>query len=67
LNAPRSLTYHGTARNAKGSWTLGDAASFVCSPGLDKADPACHFDALEDAQERARLGLLDWHVRTSLK
>ncbi|MFA6902568.1 MAG: LTA synthase family protein, partial [Gallionellaceae bacterium] len=67
LNAPRSLRYYGMARNAKGIWTLGNPASFVCTPGDAKADDACRFDAKDDAQERARLGLLDWKVRDTLR
>jgi phosphoglycerol transferase MdoB-like AlkP superfamily enzyme len=66
-DAPRSLSYTGVARNAKGSWTLGNAASFGCTPMGVKADASCQFDAKQDAQERARLGLLDWNVRISLK
>jgi phosphoglycerol transferase MdoB-like AlkP superfamily enzyme len=65
LNAPLSMNYYGTARNAQGSWTLGDPASFVCSPG--PAGAACHFDAQQDAQARAQLGLLDWNVRVALR
>ncbi|PHM19968.1 MAG: hypothetical protein CK604_10120 [Curvibacter sp. PD_MW3] len=65
LNAPFSMNYYGTARNAQGSWTLGDPASFVCSPGPAGAD--CHFDAQQDAQARAQLGLLDWNVRATLR
>ncbi len=65
LNAPLSMNYYGTARNAQGSWTLGDPASFVCSPG--PAGVACHFDAQQDAQARAQLSLLDWNVRVALR
>lgn len=67
LTAAHSLGYYGTARNASGSWTLGDPASFICSPGGDKADASCKLDAKEDTQERARLGLLDWNVRDALR
>lgn len=66
LNAPLSVNYYGTARNAQGSWTLGDPTSFVCSPGGAQAG-ACAFDARQDALARAQLGLLDWNVRTSLQ
>lgn len=66
LNAPLSVNYYGTARNAQGSWTLGDPASFVCSPGGAQAG-ACAFDAQQDALARAQLGLLDWNVRISLQ
>lgn len=65
LNAPLSMNYYGTARNARGSWTLGDPASFVCSPGPAGAD--CRFDAQQDAWARAQLGLLDWNVRATLR
>ncbi|WP_066706912.1 LTA synthase family protein [Curvibacter delicatus] len=65
LNAPFSMNYYGTARNALGSWTLGDPASFVCSPGPANAN--CRFDAQQDAQARAQLGLLDWNVRATLR
>ena len=66
LNAPRALRYYGMARNSKGVWTLGNPASFVCTPSTAQAQESCHFDAKEDAQERARLGLLDWNVRATL-
>ena len=66
LNAPRALRYYGMARNAKGIWTLGNPASFVCTPGTVQTDASCRFDAKDDAQERARLGLLDWNVRAAL-
>jgi hypothetical protein len=65
LNAPLSMNYYGTARNVLGSWTLGDPASFVCSPGPANGD--CRFDARQDAQARAQLGLLDWNVRATLR
>ncbi|MDH4215422.1 MAG: LTA synthase family protein [Gallionella sp.] len=67
LNAPRILRYYGSARNDKGIWKLGDPASFVCTPGGAKAAASCRFDAKDDAQERARLGLLDWNVRDALR
>ena len=66
LNAPRALFYTGEARNAQGSWQLGNKASFSCS----SAKPAtgdCQFSAQDDLEERARYGLLDWHIRYSLK
>jgi phosphoglycerol transferase MdoB-like AlkP superfamily enzyme len=64
LNAPRSVSYDGHARNAQGAWQLGNPATFVCTPV--KAGTSCKFDAKDDAQERARLGLLDWFIRSSL-
>ena len=67
LNAPLSLNYYGLARNAQGSWTLGDAASFVCTPGGTAAGRDCHLDPRQDAQARAQLGLLDWNVRANLR
>ena len=67
LNAPRSLRYYGMARNAKGIWALGNPASFVCTPSGKEAAASCRFDATDDAQERARLGLLDWNVRDALR
>jgi arylsulfatase A-like enzyme len=66
MNAPRALRYYGMARNAKGIWTLGIPASFVCTPSAKQVDADCHFDAKDDAEERARLGLLDWNVRDAL-
>lgn len=66
LNAPRALRYYGMARNAKGIWTLGIPASFVCTPSAKQAAADCHFDAKDDAEERARLALLDWNVRDAL-
>ncbi|CAD5370585.1 Sulfatase family protein [Rubrivivax sp. A210] len=66
LEAPRALFFAGEARSATGLWRLGDPASFSCSPPREPAD-ACRFDAADDLQERARLGLLDWHVRRSLR
>jgi phosphoglycerol transferase MdoB-like AlkP superfamily enzyme len=64
MQAPMSLSYTGTARDAHGVWNLGDPGSHVCSP--PSAGP-CEFPASSDAQARARLGLLDWLVRVSLK
>lgn len=66
FNAPRSLRYYGTARNASGIWTLGNPASFVCTPGGTQTAASCRFDEKDDMQERARLGLLDWNVRVAL-
>ncbi len=66
MNAPLSVNYYGTARNARGSWTLGEPASFVCTPGGAQAG-ACAFDAQQDALARAQLGLLDWNVRATLR
>jgi len=67
LNAPLSVNYYGTARNARGTWTLGDPASFVCSPVGPRQDGACRFDPQQDALARAQLGLLDWNVRVALR
>lgn len=67
LNAPLSVNYYGTARNARGSWTLGNPASFVCSPVDPKNAASCQFDAQQDALARAQLGLLDWNVRVALR
>lgn len=66
LNSPRALRYYGMARNAKGIWTLGMPASFVCTPSGNQAEADCRFDAKDDAEERARLALLDWNVRDAL-
>jgi hypothetical protein len=67
LNAPLIANYYGMARNAKGAWLLGNAASFVCSPGTAQAGADCQFDPRQDALARAQIGLLDWNVRVSLK
>ena len=71
LNAPISLSYFGPVRSAQGRWTLGDPASFVCTPGDAKTHPTsrdarCQFSAQDDERARAQLGLLDWMVRVSL-
>jgi glucan phosphoethanolaminetransferase (alkaline phosphatase superfamily) len=71
LNQPISLSYFGPVRSAQGRWTLGDPASFVCTPGDAKTSPAkvdatCQFSAKDDERARAQLGLLDWLVRVSL-
>jgi hypothetical protein len=47
-------------------WQLGNKASFVCT-AAKPPEGQCDFNALDDQQERARYGLLDWHVRISLK
>jgi len=65
LDAQRITSYDGHARNAQGAWQLGNPASFVCTPV--KAGASCKFDEKDDRQERARLGLLDWFVRSSLQ
>jgi len=71
LDAPRILFFTGEARNAQGLWQLGNPNSFACSaapaaPGKTVSSD-CQFNALDDQQERARYGLLDWNVRISLK
>ena len=60
-----SVDYYGHARSAEGMWTLGDAASFVCTPPR-AAGGACALDPALDAQARAQVGLLDWTVRSTL-
>jgi phosphoglycerol transferase MdoB-like AlkP superfamily enzyme len=64
LDAPRAMFFTGEARNAQGLWQLGNKKSFVCSAERPSTD--CHFNALDDLQERARYALLDWNVRISL-
>jgi phosphoglycerol transferase MdoB-like AlkP superfamily enzyme len=66
MNAAHTLFFTGEARNAQGMWQLGNKDSFVCSSAA-MASGACEFSALDDQQERARFGLLDWNVRSSLK
>jgi phosphoglycerol transferase MdoB-like AlkP superfamily enzyme len=69
MDAPRTLFFQGESRNAQGQWQLGNKASFACSspPGAQPAAGECQFNASDDQQERARFGLLDWNVRSSLK
>ena len=69
LDAPRTMFFTGEVRNAEGLWQLGNKNSFTCSSAPSAAAPAtaCQFNALDDQQERARYGLLDWNVRHSLK
>jgi phosphoglycerol transferase MdoB-like AlkP superfamily enzyme len=66
MDAPRSLFFTGEARNAQGMWQLGNPASFVCSGDLAPKSQ-CEFNAKDDQQERARIGLLDWTVRSALR
>ena len=66
LNAPVSLSYYGPVRTISGRWTLGDPASFMCTPGGAKVGPECQFSPKDDLQARAYLGLLDWNVRAAL-
>ena len=69
MDAARTLFFTGESRNAQGQWQLGNKASFACSspPGAQPAAGECQFNASDDQQERARFGLLDWNVRSSLK
>jgi phosphoglycerol transferase MdoB-like AlkP superfamily enzyme len=67
MNAPRAMFFTGEARNAQGLWQLGNKNSFACSSAQGTAGADCQFNALDDQQERARYGLLDWNVRTSLE
>lgn len=68
LNAPRAMFFTGDVRNAQGMWQMGQKNTFVCTAPPGTSDPAhCEFNALDDQQERARYGLLDWNVRISLK
>ncbi|MDX8386653.1 MAG: LTA synthase family protein [Gallionella sp.] len=66
LDAQRITSFGGQARNAQGAWQLGNPATFVCTPD-SKENASCAFNETDDQQERARLGLLDWLIRTSLK
>ncbi len=68
MDAARTLFFTGESRNAQGQWQLGNKASFACSaaPGSQPAGADCQFNAVDDQQERARYGLLDWYVRVSL-
>jgi len=65
INAPRAMFFTGEARNAQGTWQLGNPGSFLCSAA--KPESNCAFNARDDQQERARYGLLDWNVRISLR
>ena len=65
MNSPRAMFFTGEARNAQGMWQLGNPKSFVCTAATPPAQ--CEFNALDDLQERARYGLLDWNVRISLR
>ena len=66
MNAPRAMFFTGEARNVQGMWQLGNKDSFVCS-SASPPTADCKFNALDDQQERARYGLLDWNVRSTLK
>lgn len=66
LNAPLSVNYYGMARNVQGAWSLGNAASFICSPSGAQTGGNCQFDPQQDALARAQIGLLDWNVRVAL-
>jgi phosphoglycerol transferase MdoB-like AlkP superfamily enzyme len=66
MNSPRTLFYTGEARNAQGSWQLGNKDSFSCTSAHPSAGD-CQFNPQDDLEERARYGLLDWNVRSSLK
>lgn len=72
MDAPRTLFFTGESRNAHGQWQLGNKSSFACSEAPSqtgapaKPSTPCAFNALDDQQERARYGLLDWNVRVSL-
>lgn len=66
LEAPRAVFFTGDARSVQGAWQLGKPQSFTCTP-VSPGKAPCQFNAQDDQQERARLGLLDWQVRTSLR
>jgi phosphoglycerol transferase MdoB-like AlkP superfamily enzyme len=65
LQAPRALSYTGEARTAHGLWQLGQPSSFVCSPAPVPPN-SCQLSPRDDPEERARYGLLDWWIRSSL-
>lgn len=65
MNAPRTLFFSGESRSAQGMWQLGKPQTFVCTPGPENAD--CTFNAIDDQQERARFGLLDWNIRSAFQ
>lgn len=69
LEAPHAVFFTGEARDAHGVWQLGNKESYFCTHPLigESANETCKFDVAADLQERARLGLLDWNVRISLR
>ena len=55
-----AVNFTGDIRNKYGTWKLGKPDSFKCND-----DKSCKFESNEDVQERARMALLDWHIRYS--
>ena len=64
LNAPLSVNYYGMARNAQGSWSLGNPPASSARRAVRRPAANCQFDPQQDALARAQIGLLDWNVRS---
>jgi phosphoglycerol transferase MdoB-like AlkP superfamily enzyme len=65
--ARTSVNFEGQAQNPQGIWQLGQPSTWICINSLTSSPASnCAFPAQTDAQERARLGLIDWYIRDAV-
>jgi hypothetical protein len=63
---PIALSMLGGVRTEDALWQAGQPNSLACVNAQGQASDACRWSEALDQQARARLGLLDWHVRRHL-
>ena len=63
---PMALSMLGGVRTAQAIWQVGQPNSLGCVNAQGQVSDTCHWPDALDQQARARLGLLDWHVRRHL-
>ena len=64
--SPMALTMLGGVRTAQAIWQVGQPNSLGCINAQGEVSETCRWSDALDLQARARLGLLDWHVRRHL-
>jgi phosphoglycerol transferase MdoB-like AlkP superfamily enzyme len=65
-STPMALSMLGGVRTAQAIWQVGQPNSLGCINAQGQVSDTCRWSDPLDQQARARLGLLDWHVRRHL-
>ncbi|MEY3625983.1 MAG: hypothetical protein RL163_482 [Pseudomonadota bacterium] len=65
-STPMALSMLGGVRTAQAIWQVGQPNSLGCINAQGQVSDTCRWSDSLDQQARARLGLLDWHVRRHL-
>jgi phosphoglycerol transferase MdoB-like AlkP superfamily enzyme len=54
-----AVTFIGQVRSNHAIWSMGNAHTLACQP----VGSVCEWQATQDAKARARVALMDWHIR----